>query len=285
MTFASASRAACRAASGVGVQNAFRIGSTAAIRDRTASTISTGDSFRWRTEDASSTALAKQMSSIGFRVRPARGPVTTLVERTASTLAREMPNYADRVERAREAMRRHGIDLLYLAPGANAQYLSGWRRSRPHFGNVNYPGGWIQGLFLGLKQGPILAVPRMVAEFDLEPATALDIRVLPDRGDPANFLNDLLKEFEPRIGAIAVENRAWSEQILALRQVRPDVELRLASDVMAALRMVKEPDELDVLQQAANIVDTTMADIVNFLDPDSGQTELDVASEIDRLMI
>ena len=70
-----------------------------------------------------------------------------------------MPNYADRVERAREAMRRHGIDLLYLAPGANAQYLSGWRRSRPHFGNVNYPGGWIQGLFLGLKQGPILAVP------------------------------------------------------------------------------------------------------------------------------
>ena len=63
-------------------------------------------------------------------------------------------------------------------------------------------------------------------------------RVLPDRGDPANFLNDVLKEFEPRIGAIAVENRAWSEQILALRQVRPDVELRLASDVMAPLRMV-----------------------------------------------
>jgi hypothetical protein len=71
-----------------------------------------------------------------------------------------MPDYADRIERARAQMERLGIDLLYLAPGANAQYLSGWRRNRPHFGNVNYPGGWIQGLLLGLDRGPILAVRR-----------------------------------------------------------------------------------------------------------------------------
>src|SRR5919202_5431896 len=107
-----------------------------------------------------------------------------------------MGGYAERVERAREAMARQGIDLLYLAPGANAQYLSGWRRGRPHFGNVNYPGGWIQGLFLGLHSGPVLAVPRMVADYDLEPDTALDVRVLPDRADPRAFLDSLLREFE-----------------------------------------------------------------------------------------
>src|SRR5256886_16758390 len=105
-----------------------------------------------------------------------------------------MPEYAGRLTRARDAMDRGGIDLLYLAPGANAQYLSGWRRSRPHFGNVNYPGGWIQGLFLGLHHGPILAVPRMVAEFDLDPHTQLDVRVLPDQGDPTTLLDGLLKE-------------------------------------------------------------------------------------------
>ena len=196
-----------------------------------------------------------------------------------------MPNYEDRIRRARDEMQRRGIDLLYLAPGANAQYLSGWRRNRPHFGNVNYPGGWIQGLFLGLERGPILAVPRMVAEFDLEPDTALDIRVLPDRGDPAAFLDGALKEFEPRLGAIAVENRAWSEQLLALRQVRPDVELRLASEVVAPLRRVKESEELTMMERAAAIVDQTMSDVVDFLKPDSGQTEYDVASEIDRLML
>src|SRR3954454_13307848 len=124
-----------------------------------------------------------------------------------------MPNYLDRIGRTRAAMERLGIDLLYLAPGANAQYLSGWQRNRPHFGNVNYPGGWIQGLFVGLRGDPILAVPRMVADFDLEPRTDLEVRVLPDRGDPAAFLNDMFGEFEPRLGAIGVENRAWSQQV------------------------------------------------------------------------
>src|SRR5215208_2553952 len=124
-----------------------------------------------------------------------------------------------------------GVDLLYLAPGANAQYLTGWRRNRPHFGNVNYPGGWIQGMFLGLRAGPILAVPRMVADFDLEPGTQLDVRVLLDQADPAAFLSSLLEEFEPRLGAVAIENRAWGEQVLALRQVRGHLEVRLASEV------------------------------------------------------
>ena len=198
-----------------------------------------------------------------------------------------MADYGHRLARARAQMERLGIDLLYLAPGANAQYLSGWRRSRPHFGNVNYPGGWIQGLFVGLRHPPVLAVPRMVADFDLDPAThaSLEVRVLPDRGDPSAFLDGLLREFEPRLGAVAIENRAWSEQVLAVRQIRPDVELRLASEVVAPLRMVKEPEELVALERTAHIVDQTMADIVPFLAPDSGQTELDVAAEIDRLMV
>ncbi|HLZ26599.1 MAG TPA: Xaa-Pro peptidase family protein [Chloroflexota bacterium] len=196
-----------------------------------------------------------------------------------------MSTYSARISRAREVMDRLGIDLLYLAPGANAQYLSGWRRNRPHFGNVNYPGGWIQGLFVGLTRGPVLAVPRMVADFDLEPDTNLDVRALPDQGDPTAFLDGVLREFEPRLGAIAIENRAWSEQALALRQVRPDAEVRLASEVLGPLRMIKAPAELDLLERAAAIVDQTMTDIVSFLDPDSGQTELDVAYEIDRLMM
>ncbi|MGI9145626.1 MAG: M24 family metallopeptidase [Chloroflexota bacterium] len=192
---------------------------------------------------------------------------------------------SSRIERARAQMERLGIDLLYLAPGANAQYLSGWRRNRPHFGNVNYPGGWIQGLFLGLRQGPTLAVPRMVADFDLEQTSGLDVRVLPDQGSPEEFLSAMLREFEPRLGAVAIENRAWSEQTLALRQVRPDLEIRLASEVLAPLRMIKEPLEIDALQACARIVDQTMTDILGFLAPDSGQTELDVAYEIDRLMV
>ncbi len=196
-----------------------------------------------------------------------------------------MPDYAARVQRARVRMEQLGIDLLYLSPGANAQYLSGWRRHRPHFGNVNYPGGWVQGLLLGLQAGPVLAVPRMTAEYDLEPNTPLETRVLPDQGDPVEFLSTLLRELGSRIRVVAVENRAWAELVLGLRRVLPDAELRLASEVLAPLRMVKDAEELELLRRAGEIVDQAMAEIIPFLRPDTDQTELDVALELDRLMM
>ncbi len=196
-----------------------------------------------------------------------------------------MPDYTARVQRARARMEQLGIDLLYLSPGANAQYLSGWRRHRPHFGNVNYPGGWVQGLLLGLQAGPVLAVPRMTAEYDLEPNTPLETRVLPDQGDPVEFLSTLLRELGSRIRVVAVENRAWAELVLGLRRVLPDAELRLASEVLAPLRMVKDAEELELLRRAGEIVDQAMAEIIPFLRPDTDQTELDVALELDRLMM
>ena len=61
--------------------------------------------------------------------------------------------------------------------------------------------------------------------------------------------------------------------------------MRLASEVVTPLRMGKEPDELEMMRQAGRIVDQAMTDIIGFLRPGSGQTELDVAYEIDRLMV
>ncbi len=194
-------------------------------------------------------------------------------------------DYAGRVERARARMEQLGIGLLYLSPGANAQYLTGWPRRQPNFGNVNYPGGWVNGVLVGLKRGPVFAVPRMVADFDLLTSPNMDIRVLADRDDPSTFVEHLFAEFEPRLGAIAVENRAWAELVIGIRRVKPDVELRLASEALTQLRQVKSDEEIVHLTAAGAIVDQTMADAIDFLAPDAGQTELDVASEIDRLMV
>src|SRR5689334_1628657 len=89
-------------------------------------------------------------------------------------------NYAGRLNRVRQAMEREGIDLLFLPPSANMQYLTGIERDRPNYGNVNYPGGWVLGTLIGRQKGPILMAPRMVAEFDLPSDTGLDVRALPD---------------------------------------------------------------------------------------------------------
>ena len=81
--------------------------------------------------------------------------------------------------------KRLGIGLLYISPSTNLEWLTGIRHERPGYTNVVYPGGWLMGAFVGLDKGPILAVPRMFAEFDLGTLPGMDLRVLPDAGDPS----------------------------------------------------------------------------------------------------
>jgi D-alanyl-D-alanine dipeptidase len=51
------------------------------------------------------------------------------------------------------------------------------------------------------------------------------------------------------------------------------------------MRMTKTDDELATMRKAGQIVDRTMEDILRELKPGSGQTEIDVVYEVDRLMM
>src|SRR5262245_17683804 len=105
-------------------------------------------------------------------------------------------NYADRLAGTRAKMDELGIGLLYVPPSTNLEWLLGIPRERPSFTNVVYPGGWLNGAFVGLKKGPILAVPRMFAEFDLGALPGMDLRILPDRGNPVELAHEILQEFD-----------------------------------------------------------------------------------------
>jgi Xaa-Pro aminopeptidase len=194
-----------------------------------------------------------------------------------------MPDYAERLAEARARMGSLGIDLLYLTPGANAQYLTGWKRRPPTFGNIQRNGGWVEGMLIGVEAGPILCVPRMIKDFWLAESPGFRVEVLPDLGDPVDFLRRLLAEFKPRV--IALENRAWAELVLGLKAAAPEAELRLASDVLAEMRMVKSAEEVETLRAAGAIVERAMADLLSWLRPGTGQTEVDTVLELDRLMV
>jgi Xaa-Pro dipeptidase len=197
-----------------------------------------------------------------------------------------MPEFAERIERARARMDAQGIDLLYLTPGANTYYLTGWRRVAPTFGATHRPGNWLMGMLLGLgNQGPIFIVPRMFADFWLVKTPGMDVKVVPDLADPQAFLEDLLGGFPTPRKTVAIDNRAWAELVVGLQRALPDTTLRLASDVLAEMRMIKTDAELATLRAGGGIVDKTMADILRFLKPGSGQTEIDVVYEVDRLMM
>lgn len=196
-----------------------------------------------------------------------------------------MPDYAARIEEARSRMSALGIDAMYLSPGANAYFLTGWKRRPPTYGNIVRNGGWVEGVVIGLRGGPVFLVPRMIKDFWLIQVPDMDVRVLPDLGDPVALVRDVLGLHLSAEGRVAIENRASAELVLGIQQAVGATSTGLASEVLAPMRMKKSSDELALMIDAGKIVEETMDEILGFIVPDSGQTELDVASEIDRLMV
>jgi Xaa-Pro dipeptidase len=189
-------------------------------------------------------------------------------------------NYNERLGHARQAMDRQGIDLLFLTPSANMSYLTGIQRERPNYGNINYPGGWVQGALIGRERGPIILAPRMVADYHLPAHTGAEVRVLPDSGDPAELVRSTLAEFGA-VRRVAVENRAWAESLLGLQRLLPDADYTLASTVLAPLRMIKDEEEIALMRHAAHLADRVLDAVVPLLKV--GITELEVDTQMVRL--
>src|SRR5215210_6589764 len=64
-------------------------------------------------------------------------------------------------------MAEEDVDLLFLAPSADLEYLAGLERIVPTFGESSYAHGWIAGAFFRRGGDPVFVLPRMVAAFEL----------------------------------------------------------------------------------------------------------------------
>jgi Xaa-Pro dipeptidase len=189
-------------------------------------------------------------------------------------------DYAYRLQRVRELMAEREIDLLFLPPSAGLQYLTGLKRSHPTFGNTNYNGGWVHGALIGLDKGPVLSLPRMATLFSTFPSS-VELAVLPDSADPDLHIRRLLARFG-HVKRIAVEDRTWGQAILRMQELLPDADFISAGPLLTALRRVKTPQEIELMRQAARIVDQTHEYIVSILRP--GLSYLDITTELDRKM-
>ena len=78
-----------------------------------------------------------------------------------------MFDYAERQRRLAERMDAEGVDVLFLAPSADLEYLTGVERHIPSFGEASYAHGWVTGAFFRSGADPVFVLPRMFAAFDL----------------------------------------------------------------------------------------------------------------------
>jgi Xaa-Pro dipeptidase len=190
-----------------------------------------------------------------------------------------MTPFNDRVRRFQEIL---GADVAFLSTNSSdLEYLVGVPRDIPNFGATIHPGAWLEGVWLTPNQPPVLALPRMSAEFGgLERLENVQLRVLGDWDDPAALVRDIVNGFNlPAKPRVAVSDWATSETVVHLQRILPDAVFVSATDVLRQLRLVKTEDDIAMMRRAGAITEAAFADVLNALK--YGMTELDVVSEVD----
>jgi D-alanyl-D-alanine dipeptidase len=156
-----------------------------------------------------------------------------------------------------EQMQAEGVDVLFLAPSADLEYLTGVERQIPNFGEASYAHGWVTGAFFRPGADPIFVLPRMFAAFDLREDPEGEVVVVSETDDgPAIFEGIVRSLGSPR--TVAVGDRVWAETTLHLAGLLGD-RLRTGTALVNELRRVKTPEELEAMQRAIATVEHAMA--------------------------
>jgi len=193
-----------------------------------------------------------------------------------------MTENSDRLERLWRAMDAHGVDLVFLPPQTDLEYFTGLKRRVPSFGNIGYTSNWVAGAFIAPGQQPLFVLPRMITEFDLPDGVDGEIVTVSETDDPVSLFTDAMDRVSPRPRRIAIGERAWADTVLQLRAHRPDADVVSATPLVNPLRRIKSAAELELMRQAAVLVDTVLGSISPSVV--AGITELELASEIDFRM-
>ncbi|MEL6799820.1 MAG: Xaa-Pro peptidase family protein [Pseudomonadota bacterium] len=194
-----------------------------------------------------------------------------------------MASYADRLTRFQNSL-TDKADLVFFPMGTDLDYLTGIHRDIPNYGRNLHPGMWLEGAWIAPDKDPILAVPRMTAEFGSTGGLeAFDVRVLGDWDDPVQLVTGILGELgvgdAPRIG---VSDNAEAETLIELQALRPGVTFMSGTGLLRPLRVIKDADEIEKLREAGRITEAAFDATVKQMK--IGMTELDVLSELDHQM-
>jgi Xaa-Pro dipeptidase len=194
-----------------------------------------------------------------------------------------MSTEATRLQRF-QALLEGKADLAYIPICTDLDYLAGIPRDIPNFGVTLHPGGWLEGAWLTPSHAPVLALPRMTAEYGGRGATqGIDVRVLGDFDDPTALVRDILKSFKlPARPRVAVSDKAEAESLVHLQQILPDAIFVSATHILREMRTVKSPEEIATMKEAGRMTEAAFAEVLKKLK--FGMTELDVIAEVDYQM-
>src|SRR5699024_11324640 len=97
----------------------------------------------------------------------------------------------------------------------------------------------------------------------------------------------LLSEITNQLNKYNIKRLGFEENDVSFKQFTQfndtfDVELIPTSDIVENVRLIKAQDELLILQEAANIADNAISEILNYIK--TGATDIDVSNKRARLV-
>jgi Xaa-Pro aminopeptidase len=187
-------------------------------------------------------------------------------------------DYGERRSRLDEQMSAAGVDLLFLAPSADLEYLTGLERPIPTFGQISQASDWISGAFFRPGREPVFLFARMTALFELGEVPG-ELVVVNERDDGFAAFERVARGLGPTRAA-AVGDRVWALTVLNLQRVLGDVGVVTGSRLVSELRRRKSADELSVMERACRVADGTMAAVTSSVAPRVTMSEL--AEEVDH---
>jgi Xaa-Pro aminopeptidase len=189
-----------------------------------------------------------------------------------------MFDYSARRQRLSERMETEAVSVLFLAPSADLEYLTGVRRQIPNFGEASYAHGWVTGAFFRPGADPVFVVPRMFAAFDLRERPNGELVVVNETDDGGAIFERVARGLGAT-GTVAVGDRVWAETTLQLGRIFGSERLATGSRLVNELRRVKSREELDAMGQAIATVEAAMAATTPLVVPGVSMSELAEAVE------
>jgi Xaa-Pro aminopeptidase len=209
--------------------------------------------------------------------------MTAIDTKTPATSRPVIPpaRYGERLARAREAFAERGASGLLLGPGADLQYLTGYNAMTSER---------LAMLVVGRSGRPALVVARLeaigAAGCPAALAGLVDVVAWDETDDPYSVVAAALRSAggsAPLDGRVLVSATLWAVHVLRLQAALPGQAFGLATEVLRALRIRKDAEEVALLRLAARAADRVVAQIA--AGRLVGRTEADVAREVrDRLV-
>ena len=174
-----------------------------------------------------------------------------------------MVAFTARIKKIQAIMKAQGTDYLVLAPTSNLVYLTGLKTTADER---------LQVFLVPAEGKSVMILPEMYREVaeNLE-KNSFELLTWADGTDPADLLLPLINKHS---AIAAVDERMWAGHFLSLKKAFPGYDFIGASGLMRQVRMLKDKNEISLLEKAGGLTDNVMGEVLMVIQPGISEKEL-----------